>query len=229
MMSCPSIYKVSYKVKIMISNAVTLAGTVLIAAMAAAPAHATPVTDTHEYGTHASRVAPMRGGKGNITINLVNVTEYPDSEGNHFYDALTFDTADFGTIHSLTLTLAITNARDSNEDWRVYGSTNGGHGIDDGKQIGERLIGPASWSYVLSSGDVFKQATKTGSLGFWFEQKGKPGSYPYEFRLHSASLTVDGAAPDPGPAPAPIPLPAAGLLLIGSLGGFVLLRRRGSG
>lgn len=223
MMSCPSIYKVSYKVKIMISKAVTLAGTVLIAAMAAAPAHATPVTVTHDYGTNLDK--PKSGGIMNT--QYVMITSPVAADGGRFYDAINFDLADFETIHSLTLTLSINRVQDRYEDWRVYGSTTGGTDVRDGSQLGTASLRGSAWSFVLTSGKVFDQAVAARSLNFWFGEANAPASH--DFWLYSAILTVDGAAPAPGPAPAPIPLPAAGLLLIGSLGGFVLLRRRGSG
>lgn len=216
------------RVTIMINKIAILAGSVLVASIGAvAPVEAAPVTVTHEYGTGPGRVTPDVGGY--MMPGYVIVVDVPEAAGTRFYDAIDFGNAGFETINSLTLTLSVNKATGQNKDWRVYGSTNGGNGVADGLQLGDRIGGSLEWSFVLSSGSVFDQAIAAGNMAFWFVQQTKPGSTPFDFWLYSASVTVDGVAAAPAPAPAPIPLPAAGLLLVGSLGGFVLLRRRSTG
>ena len=196
--------------KALISAAFILAAGLWSGAMVAAA----PVAFTHDYGTLPGLVAPVQGGGGNMKGNYVTVV---DSTSNRFHDEIAFGSAGFGTIHSLTLTLSIARAADTGEDWRVHGAS----GMDDGAQLGALKTG-SPWSVTLTSGSVFERAVAAKSLAFWFVDVGREGRWPDEFWLYSASVTVDGVAP------APVPLPAAGLLLIGSLGGLALLRRRGA-
>lgn len=209
-------------------NNALLAGFLLaVGIWSGAPVEAVPVTYLHDYGNNPGLVAPTQGGSGNMAPNHVTVVE--TANDSSFRDAIDFGGAGFGMIHSLTLTLSIAKAGETGEDWRVFGSTNGGTGVGDRLQLGAPLKNGSSWSVVLSSGSVFDQALAAGSLAFWFGPEGKPGRLPHDFWLYSASLAVDGTVQVPVPAPvppSPIPLPATGLLLIGSLGGFMLLRRR---
>ncbi len=184
-------------------------------------AQAAPLIAVHNYGAQPGLDAPVRGGGGTMAPNHVTVIAAPDTSGNRFYDEIDFDTAAFGAIQSLTLTLSIARAGDSGEDWRVYGSHNGGTGAADQVQLGTSLRNGSSWTVTLTSGAVFDQAVAAGRFGFWFGDLARPGRWPNEFWLYSASLAVDGTPPSP------VPLPAAGLLLIGSMGGLSLVRRRG--
>lgn len=209
----------------MFTQTFTITGMAMAAAIAVAPAaNAATFTETftHNYGTGAGDVAPIHGSGGTMRGDHVRVEDRADSTGNRFFDAIDFSSLAWKSINSITLTLGISDARDRvigipYEDWRVFGSTNGGTSVADRTQMGNRLGSGDTWSITLTGGDVFAQALTAGKMAFWF---GEETFIPNSFRLYSASLTIDGIAP------APIPLPATGLLLIGSLGGLAALRRR---
>ncbi len=198
------------------------AGLALLATFAIGQAaSAAPVAFTHDYGTGPGQVAPIYGGVGTTASDYVRVLDRLDSGGNRFYDEISF--SGFDTINSVTLTLDFADAGPSGnfisgELWSVYGTRNGGTAAQTDRVTLGTLAG-TSWTQTFTSGEIFNQALSSGAFAFWFGDSRGGAS---DFKLYSAIVTVDGTV-------APIPLPAAGLLLIGSFGGLVLLRRRTGG
>lgn len=156
--------------------------------------------------------------------DYVKVIDRDDSDGNRFYDLFDFSDLVYDTITSMTFSLTYSHAPQTwfiwaLEDWRVYLSTDGGTDSgtrEDGGKLDSKSI--ATFTLTLEDGAVFDQALASQQFSFWF---GDEGGFENDFRLYDAKLTLVGEV-------APIPLPAAGLLLIGALGGLTMVRRRKS-
>lgn len=149
---------------------------------------------------------------------------------NRFYDELSFGDHVTGTIDSIQLTLNYSNAHNQMigfgpwaepESWAVYGSD--GRPWPVGSTELGQLSAPNQLTITLDNSltdarliSVFDHAKTTGTLGFWF---GANGWLEANFNLHSAQLVVTSSL-------AAVPVPAAGVLLLGALGGLGLLRRR---
>lgn len=177
-------------------------------------------TITQNFGTNAGHVAPIYGKGGTMAPSYVTVLDKNDSTGNRFYHEISFGDLVYETVSSLTLTLKVADAayKFFIEDWRVFGSKNGGTSTSDRQQLGDKITGD-TWSVTLTSGAVLTQALAAGKMAFWF---GEETFGSDDFKLFSASVTVEGQAQDL----APVPLPAAGFLLVGALGGLAAMRRR---
>lgn len=210
------------------SKAYALAAAVaaLIGAASATQAATVPFSETitQQFGTQPGYVSPVWGSGGTMGADYVTVLDKADSTGNRFYHEISFADLVYDSISSLTLAFKVAEAPYTNfmgfaaEDWRVYGSTNGKTSVADRAQLGSRLDGD-TWMVTLVEGSVLDQALASGKMAFWF---GDEGYLSNTFKLYSAAVTLDGQVA----APAPVPLPAAGVLLIGALGGLGVLRRR---
>ncbi len=184
-------------------------------------AGAATVDITKDYG---GAVTPIYGSGGTMAADHVSVIDRNDTTGNRFFDKFNFGALVSGTVNSIKLTLHYSLAPHttsfgfSKEDWRVYGTTNGGTSTTDRIQVGNRLSSSstATWTATFTSGSVFSQALTSGVFAFWFGDEGYAAN---DFNLYSAAVTVDYT-------PATVPLPAGGILLLGGLGGLALLRRR---
>ncbi|WP_306753296.1 VPLPA-CTERM sorting domain-containing protein [Paracoccus actinidiae] len=202
-----------------------IATAVAISAAPVAQAATIPFSETitQNFGKNAGHVEPVYG-KGGLADNYVTVLDRLDTTGNRFYHEISFGDLVYETISSLTLTLKVADAAYRSawifpvEDWRVYGSNNGGTNEQDRSELGSKITGN-DWSMTLTSGSVLTQALAAGKMAFWFGDK---GGVENDFKLFSASVTIEGQAE----APAPVPLPAAGFLLVGALGGLAAMRRR---
>jgi hypothetical protein len=200
------------------------AGIVLAAAFAfASPALAvTTTTDyVNDYGTGAGKVIPKYGSVGQMSSDYVTVKDSADNIGNRFYDQIAFDNS--GTIDSLSLTLTISGGLDNvtwgifPEDWRVYGSTNGGTSVTDRLQLGSALTNGGNWVVTLlatAGSAIFDQAVNSGLFAFWF---GDEAFGSNSFKLYDATLSVTSTTAAV-PLPAGLPLLAGGLALLGMLG-----------
>lgn len=202
-----------------------LAGIAAAIAISAAPvvqAATIPFSETitQNFGKNAGHVAPIYGKGGTMAADHVKVLDKHDTTGNRFYHEISFGDLVYDSISSLTLTLKVADASYKwlSEDWRVFGSNNGGTNKPDRSELGDKITGN-TWSVTLASGSVLTQALAAGKMAFWFGEETWGSD---DFKLYSASVTLDGQVD----APAPVPLPAAGFLLAGSLGGLAVLRRR---
>lgn len=89
-----------------------------------------------------------------------------------------------------------------------------------------------SYSIANLSGSIAGPGGAAGtSVGAWTEITGifkvaQAGSYNLDFAATGSSDSYGGFIDNVSVAPSPVPIPAAGLLLIGALGGLAALRRR---
>ena len=204
-----------------------IATAVAISAAPVAQAATIPFSETitQNFGTDAGHVAPIYGKGGTVAADYVTVLDRNDSTGNRFYHEISFGDLVYETISSLTVKLKVADAAYKKgflglpaEEWFVYGSKNGGTNQPDRDTLGSKLNGN-DWSVTLTTGSVLTQAIAAGKMAFWF---GDEGYEKNDFKLFSATVTIEGQAE----APAAVPLPAAGFLLVGALGGLAAMRRR---
>ncbi len=198
-------------------------GFAVIAGMALAgmaPA-ATLGTFTHNYGSAPGRIDP--GGNDLLSRSFVTVN---DRSTGRFFDSFDFSSLSYSSITSIALSLQFTRAGPSGsilvptELWavRIQGSSSGAFLDDQFAFLSD--AGSPQTTTISAATDIllvnaFANSLATKSLAFWFSEFTTGGD---NFRLSSATLTVNGVAA--------VPLPAGGLLLVGALAGLGALRRR---
>lgn len=174
---------------------------------------------THNYGTGA--YDPQ--GSDTLHNGYVQVS---DTSSERFSDSFDFSGLNAAAIDSLDLTLTYSLAGPSlipGELWTVRVQGNNPAGLLDDLSVPLlSFLSPQTitLSTLTDFGPVnaFAQSVAQQALTFWFSEWTLGGD---NFRLQSASLTVNGTA-----APATVPVPAAGALMLAGLGGLAALRRR---
>jgi hypothetical protein len=204
-------------------RAARASGFALIAGLAlasTAPA-ATLGTFTHNYGNDTGQFDP--NGNDVLSHGFVTVS---DQSSARFNDSFDFSSLSYSSINSLALTLTFSRAGPSfffvlpTELWavRIQGSNPAGF-LDDQFAFLSDAASPQTTTISAATDNflvnAFAQSVATQSLAFWFSEFSFGGD---NFRLASATLTVDGVAA--------VPLPAGGLMLMGALAGLGALRRR---
>lgn len=209
----------------MFKSRLSLSALILGAAFAlAAPLQAATVVKN--YGTNHGAAGTPTAGSGSRVIQHANYVQITDS-GSTQTNAPFFQSFDLSgitnTITGISFTLDYSHARDQNffgavqERWTVYAADRLHLGAPDVRSsdtahaFADKLLASGPTTYVLS-GAALSTAIAGQLATIWFgENTFSPGS----FRLKSITMNVSA-----------VPVPAAGLLLLGALGGLAALKRR---
>lgn len=212
----------------MTRNPLSIAGLALVATMGfSTVVDAAPISFTESftklygsnYGTDGTPVAGNRPGL--LGTDYITVNDKTGVE--RFFDTISFAGLAYDVIDTITLTLGFADAGSGSffsEWWLAFapsGFTSGGSLDTDPSTrttLGT-LTGTGEISFNIAA-DAFTTALAAETLGFWFGDQAWGAN---NFRLKSATLEVSGTV-------SPVPLPAAGLLLLGALGGLAAVRRR---
>lgn len=209
----------------MLKSRLSLAALALGAAFAlAAPLQAATVIKT--YGTAQGAAGDPTAGSGTRVVKHADYIEITDSgslaTNEPFFQS--FDLSSItNTITGISFTIDYSHARNQSylgfipERWTVYVADRLHLGAPDVRSsstahaFSDRLLASGPTTYVLS-GAALSTAIAGNLASIWFgENSASPGS----FRLKSITMTVSA-----------VPVPAAGLLLLGALGGLAALKRR---
>jgi hypothetical protein len=159
---------------------------------------ATPLaTYTHNYGNGVGQVDP--GGQDPLSAGYVTVKDTATSTGyQRFNDSFNFSSLNYGAINHFDLTLTYSGVGNYNLGLGERWSVRPGGTPNYSPFVLNPSSGLFSQTFVIDSSlsPEFNKMVTAKNFFFWFAED---TFFSDEFKLYSANLTVDGAAPVPEP------------------------------